>query len=154
MTIFELGALGEFIGSIAVVFSLVYVGLQIKQNSNSIRAASVIETKQLATSVSSLLIAPGMPEIYLRGMKDSSELSSEDRVLFNSLMLTLFGSYEASFFQSYYGTIPDEVQSSVNSQAVFHLGRRGVKQWWDAGGRDRFSEMFALALEAEVRGDT
>ena len=34
MTIFELGALGEFVGSIAVVVTLIYLALQIRQNTS------------------------------------------------------------------------------------------------------------------------
>ena len=32
MTIFELGAVGEFVGAILLFLSLIYVGVQIKQN--------------------------------------------------------------------------------------------------------------------------
>ncbi len=39
MTIFELGALGEFAGAILLFGSLIYVGLQIRQNTNATRAA-------------------------------------------------------------------------------------------------------------------
>ncbi len=35
MTILELGALGEFIGSIAVVITLIYLSMQIRQNTKS-----------------------------------------------------------------------------------------------------------------------
>jgi hypothetical protein len=153
MTIIELGALGEFIGSIAVVASLIYVGLQVRLNSNAIRAASVIETKQLASSVSAMLSAPGMADVYLSGLKNSSDLSPTDRVLFNSLMLTLFSSYEASFFQSYYGTIPADILDPINAQAVFHLKRRGVRQWWDAGGKERFGRKFVNEIESIVDSD-
>ena len=38
MTIFELGALGEFAGAILLFASLVYVGLQIRQNTAATRA--------------------------------------------------------------------------------------------------------------------
>jgi hypothetical protein len=143
----RLGALGEFIGGIAVVISLVYVGLQIRQNSNSVRAASQIAIKQLSSAITSHLSAPDMARIYLHGLKDSSALSGEDRVRFNSLMLSLFGSYEAAFFQSYYGTIPAELQDPANEQARFHLRQPGVKQWWESGGRARFSEKFVEEIE-------
>ena len=39
MTIFELGALGEFFGSIAVVVTLIFLILQIRQNTNSMDAS-------------------------------------------------------------------------------------------------------------------
>ena len=40
MTISDLGSLGEFISSIAVVLSLIYVAFQLRQNTKEIRAAS------------------------------------------------------------------------------------------------------------------
>ena len=40
MTLADLGNLGEFIGSIGVVISLVYVGLQIRQNTEATRDMS------------------------------------------------------------------------------------------------------------------
>jgi hypothetical protein len=34
MTVMELGALGEFVGSIAVIATLIYLALQIRQNTS------------------------------------------------------------------------------------------------------------------------
>ena len=47
MTITELGSLGEFIGALAVLVTLIYLVLQIRQNTQSIRSQSrfsVLET--------------------------------------------------------------------------------------------------------------
>ncbi|MCZ6501930.1 MAG: hypothetical protein O6945_05370, partial [Gammaproteobacteria bacterium] len=38
MTIFELGALGEFVGAIAVVGTFIYLAIQIRQNTKAMRA--------------------------------------------------------------------------------------------------------------------
>lgn len=38
MTIFELGALGEFLGAILLFISLIYIGIQIRQNTIATRA--------------------------------------------------------------------------------------------------------------------
>ena len=108
MTIQEMGALGEMIGGIAVVISLIYVGLQVRQNSNSVRAASQIALRQLGTEITSQLAAPDMARIYIQGLKDLSPLPAEDRVRFQSLMFSLFGIYEAYYFQRYFGIIPQE----------------------------------------------
>ena len=86
-----MGSIGEFVGGVAVVISLVYVGLQIRQSSNSVRAASQIAIKQLSTEITNQLVAPEMARIYLEGLKDSTSLTPEDRVRFHSLMLSLFG---------------------------------------------------------------
>jgi hypothetical protein len=148
MTIQEMGSLGEMIGGIAVVISLIYVGLQVRQNSNSVRAASQIALRQLGTEITSQLAAPDMARIYIQGLKDLSPLPAEDRVRFYSLMLSLFGIYEAYYFQTYYGIIPQELQPKPNhAQAMFHLQKPGVKQWWDGGGRDQFSDKFVEKIE-------
>jgi len=146
MTIQEMGALGEMIGGIAVVISLIYVGLQIRQNSNSVRAASQVALRQLGTEITSQIAAPDMARIYVQGLKDLSPLPAEDRVRFHSLMLSMFGVYEAYYFHGYYGIIPRELQPSHN-QALFHLGKPGVKQWWDGGGRGQFNDKFVKFLE-------
>jgi hypothetical protein len=142
-----LGALGEFVGGIAVVVSLLYVGLQVRQSSNSVRAASQIAIKQLSSEITTQLLAPDMARIYIDGLEDSSSLPPEDRVRFHSLMLSLFGTYEAAYFQTYYGTIPKEMQDPSRHQAQFHLRQPGVKQWWARGGRARFSQKFVEELE-------
>jgi hypothetical protein len=148
MTIQEMGALGEMIGGIAVVISLIYVGLQVRQNSNSVRAASQIALRQLGTEITSQLAAPDMARIYIQGLKDLSPLPAEDRVRFHSLMLSLFGVYEAYYFQVYFGIIPQELQPTRNhAMALFHLQKPGVRQWWDGGGRDQFSDKFVEKLE-------
>jgi len=40
MTIFELGALGEFVGSIAVVGTFIYLALQIRANTHAVHSAA------------------------------------------------------------------------------------------------------------------
>jgi len=41
MTLQDLGSIGEFLGAIGVIISLVYLATQIRQNTKSIRAAAV-----------------------------------------------------------------------------------------------------------------
>ena len=40
MDIMELGAIGELVGGLAVIASLVYVGVQVRQNTFAVRASA------------------------------------------------------------------------------------------------------------------
>ena len=40
MTVLEWGAIGELIGGIAIIVSLVYVGYQVRQNTTAVRSAT------------------------------------------------------------------------------------------------------------------
>ena len=44
MSILELGALGEFVGAFAVVLTLIYLAIQIRQNTSSTRASTYSDT--------------------------------------------------------------------------------------------------------------
>ncbi len=46
----ELGALGEFIGAFGVIASLVYVGLQIRQNTRAVRSEMRLALAKLSTA--------------------------------------------------------------------------------------------------------
>jgi len=58
MTIFELGALGEFIGAIAVVITLIYLAIQIRQNTNSMN-----ESRKVILAQTRNEMARGVQEI-------------------------------------------------------------------------------------------
>ena len=66
MSIQELGALGEFIGSIAVLVTLVYLAIQIRQNTRSIeesqRMARVEAMVTRNTNMENALIASALSE--------------------------------------------------------------------------------------------
>ena len=70
MTIFELGALGEFIGSIGVVATLIYLAIQIRLNT-----MSMDENKQSIVAQTYQARSDSLMEINLR-MAENIELSA------------------------------------------------------------------------------
>ena len=48
MSLQELGGLGEFIGAIAVVISLIYLAAQIRQNTRALNSSSYAQTAEQA----------------------------------------------------------------------------------------------------------
>ncbi len=46
MNIMELGAIGELVGGVAVIGSLIYVGLQVRQSTEQTRQSNAIERAQ------------------------------------------------------------------------------------------------------------
>ena len=87
LDITTLAAWGEFIGGIAVVVSLLYLALQIRQNS---RLLKVSTTGAVATSdleISKLLISDSeLHRIYDEGLADRDALSETERRRFDVLV--------------------------------------------------------------------
>jgi hypothetical protein len=87
MTITQLGALGEFIGSIAVLLTLIYLAVQIRQNTRSLdenRSLAMAEAAQARTDLGvRLLLAAGGPhyaEILQAGTSNDLDPAQEGRV--------------------------------------------------------------------------
>ena len=76
MTIVELGALGEFVAAIAVVITLIYLALQIRQNTRATHAASFHAITDSFNHVNvSLAQTPALTRIWLAGATERSSLS-------------------------------------------------------------------------------
>ena len=71
MSILELGALGEFIGAIAVVISLVFVGLQVRQNTKMVKAQTAAVDRQVSNEFADIAAgevfrSPHLPSIMAK----------------------------------------------------------------------------------------
>ena len=95
MTLQELGNLGEFFGAIAVIASLAYVALQIRQNTRSLRTASFQAVMQSSTWENRIIAQdPALAELYLRGLNAYDELDSVDAFRFSALMYNFIWHFE------------------------------------------------------------
>ncbi len=105
MTIMELGAIGEFIGAIAVVVTLIYLAFQMRQNTNALKlntAGSV--TEELQEMFALLASNQELAEIFVTASQESS-LQGAERVRFNTFTHNLVRVYENAFLQWRAGVI-------------------------------------------------
>ena len=80
MTIFELGALGEFVGAALLFISLIYVGLQIKQNTSATRIASTHSAIESSVDFNKLLVNDQkLSDLFWSGMADPTLLKNKEQ---------------------------------------------------------------------------
>ena len=88
MTIQDLGSVGELIAAVATVATLVYLAMQIRQNTQALHRAAVHSTVESGHSVRSEFIQnPEVATLYLKGLSDPRSLSQEEALRFGMLML-------------------------------------------------------------------
>ena len=148
-----IGAIGEILGALAVFASLVYLALQIKQNTLSLRASA----KHAATSrqleyFDTLLGNPDLRTIYREGLKDFSTLNLDSRDAFWMLMYKSFFSFSEAFYEYKHAHF-DEEQWLESSEAIdWHLSHAGARDWWHHPQRRAFpSEFTDLVSERLAR---
>ncbi len=82
-----LGSYGEFVGAIAVVITLAYLAVQVRQNTLALRASSINSMTQFANDIRTNLFSdPEITAIYMNGLRDVESLNDLERERFRLLM--------------------------------------------------------------------
>ena len=102
------GAIGEIVGAIAVVISLVYLALQIRNQNRETKAATVQQVLQTNANTISQLQDPELAQIWITGLNDLDNLSDVERLRFVIYITTILRSYENAYFQWRSGRLEDD----------------------------------------------
>jgi len=106
MSIVELGALGEFIGSIGVVVTLLFLALQIRQNTKISRSICVQQWNLAVTPQNEATFrSKEFAEIVLKASRDYSQLEPVERRMLRAWLTQSLNNFELLFFQLHQGTI-------------------------------------------------
>lgn len=135
--------IAEVVSAIAVVVSLVYVGIGIRQNSATLRAATF---QTVANSLTDLTGNIGsdreLTRIWLRGNQDGLEkLTPSERDQFTLLMVAMGRRMENAFIQKDAGFLTDEQWEGMLFGLDRTLRSPGGRQWWDQNA-ELFSDRF------------
>ena len=91
MTIQDLGSVGELIAAVATVATLVYLAVQIRQNTRALGHASESAMLDYGNSWRNNLIQnPEITELYRKGLLDPNALDPIEKLRFRMLLDGLF----------------------------------------------------------------
>jgi hypothetical protein len=126
-----IGAFGEVLGAIAVVFSLIYLARQVRDSSLQEQRTQYFElSKEAVAFADGIARDPGWADILLRGFQDRSALTPNEIFRFNAGLLGLFRAYEALFLYYKEGGIHDWGAESFRSTMLDIVGMPGVQTYW------------------------
>ena len=98
MNLNDLANLGQIVGALAVVVSLIYVAYQIRQNTNAVRSATAQAVHEHFASWYHLLASDAeLSQVVVNGLRDYTSLSEQDRVRFIAAFMA-FLSYSQNAF--------------------------------------------------------
>jgi len=154
MNILELGAIGELVGGVAVIASLVYVGLHIRRNTAVTRAASHHAFTDSINQINLEMVRdPVVADLWLRGSEDRSALDVNERWRFDALMLSLFHVFETLFFESQVGAGDQHLTAAEERSLLALFSSTGITEWWAANPYS-FSDEFRHYVESFVPSAT
>jgi hypothetical protein len=127
------GALAELAGGIGVIVTLVYLAVQIRQNTQSQRNENYARAVDRVASIQARMSEDGaFAGILLRGTQDIQSLSASERVQFTWAFYEMFGGFEYMYHQEKQAALASEVWSRWADTLQWWLCFPGVQAWWDA----------------------
>ena len=138
-----IGAVVEILGALAVFASLIYLALQIKQNTLSLRASAKHEaTSRQLEYFDTLVENSDLRSVYRKGVKDFSSLDLDDQDVFWIMMYKAFFTFTEAFYEYKHAHF-DEAQWLESSEAIdWHLSHPGARAWWRHPKRRAFLSDF------------
>jgi hypothetical protein len=145
-----IGAIGEVVGAIGVIATLGYLAVQIRQNTASVRAATLQHMSEASASLHDLLACnPELGRIFFAGARDLEALAPEERLRFGFTMMAFVRRVENIQRQSSQNRVSPEEWAGLRASSVAVMSQPGSRSWW-AENSDRFNPGFVQWLEGEV----
>jgi hypothetical protein len=150
MTLQDFGALGEVVGAVGVVVSLLYLSVQVRQNTRSLRASTYQSFSEYFAEFRAMLLAePRLGAVFGKGLRSFEQLDAAERIQFDSIMMTFLRGVEVSFYQERNGLL-DAAYYRGWVEEAHAMGRQpGAREWWQ-GRAALFNEEFRAAWDADL----
>lgn len=131
MTIQDWGAIGELIGGVAVIVTLIYLALQIRQNTRAIKLSTVHGIAESFRSQYALVgQSDSVAELYTTGLLRPETLDQSQGVQFYALMHNMVRGYEDAYYQHAEGALDSKYWSGMQSQMCDSVSAQGFQNYW------------------------
>jgi hypothetical protein len=150
MTLDELGNIGDFLGGVAVIITLLYLALQIRKQSADARLEA---TRALAgehsLALSQIIEDKELCQIYLRGIRDYMSLPDDERIRLSLWFLRLVRAMEQIYLHVRLGNLDGTFFISMQISFIEFLAFPGVQEWWRLSC-DNFEDSFCEEVERDI----
>lgn len=131
MTISEIVTISEIAASIAVVVTLIFLIIQMRQNAKMLTRSNARQTVADHNGALQSLLDKEISELFLRGNnKGLQTLSLEERYRFDLAYTIWLSSVEQAFADHREGVYPAEQLVPFQSVVPAFLATQGGNEWW------------------------
>jgi hypothetical protein len=146
-----LGNLGDFIGGIAVIVTLIYLAIQVRQNTKALSTASRQAISSGYQETNRQMFDNNIAMAFAKGLNGYSNLPFDER--------TLFGTYitdQALFFQGAFalyesGQLEEATYSAYLDWISSILATLGGSEWLENVGRPMFPDAMISAIDQRLQ---
>lgn len=144
MSIQDLGSLGEFVSSVVVLITLIYLSLQVRQG--NLLAKSQARQRMVEHAQAELYTQIKDLSITYAVVKEGP-LSEEEQAKLSLFLTEFMRQREWEWFQYQDGVIDEDVYRAYHDVIEIFLSQTRTRKWWASIGRFAFNESFAHEVD-------
>ena len=145
--------IAEIVGALAVVASLLFVGIQMRENTRATRSATASDTN---AAISNWYIALGnngqASSVLWKFLMDPESVSKEEQfqavMNFHGILLT----FQNSFYLVNEGTLDEQIYSSISRALLVVKDQPGFHYYWKQR-REIFNTEFQAFVDQNLASD-
>ena len=149
MALTDIAAIGSLASGIAVLVSLVFVGVQVMQNTRAIRAQIHQNITDGWIGIGTIIAEHAQP--FARGIAADEQafnaMPDADKLVYMSSIFAFFKHYENMYLQHREGFVRDADWNAWVGHMFMYWRMPGVQMWWKAR-REAFSPEFRNFIES------
>jgi hypothetical protein len=147
MELQTLANVGEFLGGLGVIVSLIYLAVQIRGNTSSQQSETYARSLERMAYMQEFMAKDhALTKMFNEGLIDPSQLTLTQKIQFAWVLTEMFGNLEFMFFQSEQRNIPAELWDRWEETMKWWLTFPGVVAWWK-GKPTPFTPAFMSCVE-------
>jgi len=150
MTLEHIFLISQTVAALAIVGSLLFVALELRNSTRESRHRAAEEAHQKYQALQ-LEVASNadLARVWVMGIHDIGSLNDVDRTRFLLLAHNVFKNWESVHSVYVEGHLPGEIYESAELMATALLGYHGVRVAW-AARRRYFHETFRARVDAKI----
>ena len=145
-----IGAVGEIVGAVAVFLTLLYLAVQIRQNTKAVKAAALDSAATHITAARhSIYSDESLTDIYVRGGKDPTSLTENELVRYRLLLHAMLQALSTVYGQTELSGLS---RSSWESQKtiVYRVVSSNGGVWFWENYQHEFEDRFRSEVNALI----
>jgi len=145
----------EIVGVVSVVISLVFVGMELRQNTDAVQTANHFSLLELNMGVNEYYYQyPKLAQVWDRiNTADESAFTDDQKADAAWIRQNMFDVWEAAFYSYESGQLDEELWQAWESAKIRNLKSAAAREWWDSS-KDRFGIAFQRYVDGLVLSGT
>ena len=145
-----LGAVGELLGSILLLASLAYVGLQIRDAKIHIKSATSQARSDSFIDLWKMRLTPELSSAELVARTDPEKLTETHRYYLIAFLTMFLNHYQNTYYQLSVGTLEEDQTGALETLPLFKAAPYYGTLWRDGLPRDSYNDDFISYVDSIV----